>query len=79
MITLEDFLKTLEKETEVGLYDLNGKKGKFSEFPMRNKYRKVKNLTFYELKDLLHKEVYAINLSDNNGVLVRLQEPKKGE
>lgn len=72
---LQDLLYSLPGETEVGIWDIRNPtekyKRKFEKSPTRQTYRKVKNLSYHELRDLLQLDVLCVNVY-RDGLLIRV-------
>ena len=85
---LQELLNVLDKDTEIGIFDMdkaiaqtdkNSKsKEPFSNYPTRNKYHKVKNLTFKQLQNILSKEVLAVRTYEN-GLFIRIYDKKMAD
>lgn len=85
---LQELLNVLDKDTEIGILDMDkaithtDKKSKskepFSIYPSRNKYHKVKNLTFKQLQNILSKEVMAVYTYEN-GLFIRVYDKKTAD
>ena len=74
---LQDLLYSLPGETEVGIWDIRNPtakyKRRFEKMPTRQTYRKVKNLSYHELRDLLQLDVLCVNVY-RGGLLIRVYQ-----
>lgn len=81
-MTLHELLESLDKNAEVGIWDirnpLSKHKRKYEKSPTRQTYCKVKNLKFGDIEDLLKLDVLCINIY-KDGLLIRLYDKAKTE
>lgn len=81
-MTLHELLESLDKDAEVGIWDirnpLSKHKRKYEKSPTRQTYCKVKNLKFGDIEDLLKLDVLCINIY-KDGLLIRLYDKAKTE
>lgn len=81
-MTLHELIESLDKDAEVGIWDirnpLSKHKSKYEKSPTRQTYCKVKNLKFGDIKDLLKLDVLCINIY-KDGLLIRLYDKVKTE
>ena len=79
---LQELLYCLSGDEEIGIFDIryamSEHKRKFGRYPTRQTYKKVKNLTFYELRDLLRLDVMCVNVYEG-GLFIRVYDKNELE